>query len=167
MRRVLFACAWAFTFLAAAYDGYFAWQYRHVLQEWELNPLVRWAAAAVGLAGVLAFKLAGLLFAAGLAAYCRRRRRELAWPLTLSVTLVYALLSLHYYLGSRLTEQPVAHLPSSGPPSSTFRAGRGGPPPFPVRPEPFGVSKGFWLRAVSPTRPGPGRWPRPHVPGSA
>jgi hypothetical protein len=166
MRRVLFACAWVFTFLAAAYDGYFAWQYRQVLQEWELNPLVRWAASAIGLGGVLAFKLGGLLFAAGLAAYCRRWRRELAWPLTLTVTLAYALLSLHYYVGSRQADGTVAQAPPSVPSSFTPPARRGGPP-FYIGPGPAGPSKAFWLRTLPATRPVSGRGPRQPVPGSA
>jgi hypothetical protein len=97
----VFALAWAFVFLAAAYDARFAWAYRDVIVSWEVNPLARWLAGQFGIAAVLALKFAGLAFAACVAAYYGRRRRRAAWALTLTVALAYALLTVHYYLGGR------------------------------------------------------------------
>jgi len=110
MERTLHVSAWVFIFLAAGYDSHFAWRYREALQGWELNPVARWAAGQLGLAAVLAFKFAGLAFAAGLAAYCVRRRAGLARVLTVAALGVYGLLALHYAVGERRTEYPVASL---------------------------------------------------------
>lgn len=99
---VLFAAAWLFIVLAAAFDGGFAWNFRADFQEWELNPLARRLATTFGLAGLLAFKAAGILFAAGVAVACRRFRNRLAVPMTLVVTAVYLSLSVHY-IGSFLS----------------------------------------------------------------
>jgi hypothetical protein len=99
MRSALFGLAWAFVFVAAAYDCYFAWQYREVLPVWEENPLACWAVGRLGLEAVFLLKFAGLAFAAGLAVYCRRRRPGLGRAMTLVVAAAYALLSLHYLLG--------------------------------------------------------------------
>jgi hypothetical protein len=96
MLRSLFVLAWAFIFLAAAYDTYFAWQYRAVLETWELNPLARWVGGLWGLPAVFGFKFGGLVYAAGLALYCGRRHHWMQWPLTLVITGAYAALSLHY-----------------------------------------------------------------------
>ncbi len=96
MRGLLFALAWLVVLGAASYDAHFAWQYRAAMDEWELNPLARWAARECGLLAVFCFKFAGLAFAASLAGYCLRRQRRGGWPLTLVVLGVYAWLSLHY-----------------------------------------------------------------------
>ncbi len=100
MGRLVFVLAWAFVFLAAAYDARFAWTYREVIASWEMNPLARWLAAHFGLGAVLALKFAGLIFAACVAAYYGRLRKWAAWALTVTVALAYALLTVHYYLGS-------------------------------------------------------------------
>jgi hypothetical protein len=96
MRWLLFSLAWLFIGSTALYDAHFAWQYRAELQSWELNPLARWCAGNLGLVAVFAFKLAGLLFAGGLAIYCRCCRPRLEPLLTLTIAGVYALLALHY-----------------------------------------------------------------------
>ena len=92
----LFVPAWLFIFLAAGYDSYFAWQYREVLLEWELNPLALWAARRYGLPAVFAFKFAVLSLAGALAWYCSSRHRHLEQLLTLVIGGAYGLLSLHY-----------------------------------------------------------------------
>jgi hypothetical protein len=99
MRSTLFGLTWAFVFAAAAYDCYFAWQYRSVLPEWEQNPLARWGVGQLGLEAIIVLKFAGLAFAACLAVYCRYRRRVLGRALTLVVASVYSLLVLHYLVG--------------------------------------------------------------------
>jgi hypothetical protein len=101
MRRSLFVLIWAFVFLAAAYDAYFAWQYRAVLSEWELNPVARWGMKEGGMLAVFAVKFLGLTFAAWVAVYCGRHGSALKWPLTLTVGCIYALLCLHYCAGFR------------------------------------------------------------------
>ena len=99
MRSKVIVSAWAFAFLVAAYDSCFAWTYRDVLSSWELNPLVLWSAARVGLVAVIGFKLLGLVLAAGLALHYRRARPPLARSLTQFVFGVYALLAIHYVVG--------------------------------------------------------------------
>jgi hypothetical protein len=96
MRRVLFVLVWLIVLAAASYDAHFAWRYREAMEEWELNPLARWAAREVGLVAIFCFKFAGLAFAAGLASYCVRRQLRGGWPLTLAVLGLYTWLSLHY-----------------------------------------------------------------------
>lgn len=98
MQRTLIALAWGFTFLAAAYDSYFAWQYREVIQSWELNPLALWAVERVGLVAIFGFKFATLAFAAALAWHCRRGHHVLGHALTLFVVGVYGMLMVHYVL---------------------------------------------------------------------
>jgi hypothetical protein len=93
---MLFAAAWIFVGLAAAFDGGFAWHFRASFQEWELNPLARRLAAGFGMEGLLTFKAAGLIFAVTVASACRRRRHRLAVPLTLVAAAVYLVLSIHY-----------------------------------------------------------------------
>jgi hypothetical protein len=117
MRWALFALAWTFIFAAALHDADFAWQNRAELQTWELNPVARWATEQLGLGAVFGFKLVSLLFAAGLAVYCRCRRRKLERPLTLIIAGVYALLCVHYVLAARRPEPrvvsrvPAPHIP--------------------------------------------------------
>ncbi|MBM4072736.1 MAG: hypothetical protein FJ271_27990 [Planctomycetes bacterium] len=94
--RALFIAAWLFVVLAAAFDGGFAWHFRASFHEWEMNPVARRLAASFGMAGLLSFKSAGVVFAAAVAVACRRLRHRLAVPMTLVVTAVYLLLSLHY-----------------------------------------------------------------------
>jgi hypothetical protein len=99
MRTTLFALAWAFILVVAAYDVSFAWHYRAGFAAWELNPVARWVAALYGLGTVFAFRVAVILFAAGLAIYCHRRRHRLAVPYTLVMGGMHLLLSLHYLVG--------------------------------------------------------------------
>lgn len=94
----LFAAAWIFVVLAAAFDGGFAWHFRADFQEWELNPLARRLAVNFGMAGLLTFKASGLVFALAVAGACRRQRHRLTLPLTLVVAAVYLVLSLHYLM---------------------------------------------------------------------
>jgi len=98
-RTALFAIAWTTALLVAGYDCYFAWHYREVLASWELNPLVLWSAARIGLLAVIGIKLVGLTLAAGLAWHCRRARPPLSRSLTQFVFGVYALLAVHYVVG--------------------------------------------------------------------
>ena len=109
MRTQIVVIAWTFAFLVAAYDSCFAWMYREVLPSWEMNPLVLWTAARVGLLAVIGFKLMGLVLAAGLTLHCRRTRPPLARSLTQFVFGVYALLAVHYVIGHQQpTEYEVA-----------------------------------------------------------
>lgn len=98
-RGLLWGCAWLSVFFIAAYDIYFAWNFREELASWELNPLVRWAVDHVGLLAILAFKFAGLLLVAALVWHSRRQRRSLAHFLTGFVVGVHALLAVHYVVG--------------------------------------------------------------------
>jgi hypothetical protein len=98
-RHALFALGWLFILTAAAYDIYFAWQYRAVFQVWELNPLVSWAARVYGLPVVFGFRLSMIGLAAALAIYCHRRQHPLEMPLTLSLAGMHFVLSLHYLFG--------------------------------------------------------------------
>jgi hypothetical protein len=99
MGRKLFALAWAFVFVVAAYDVYFAWQYRAVFNVWEMNPLARWTARLAGIGAVFGLKAALIVFAALVAAYCYRCRHWLTAPYTAIVGGVHFLLSLHYLIG--------------------------------------------------------------------
>jgi hypothetical protein len=96
MGRAMFGGCWAFIFVAAAYDSYFAWHYRDVFAAWEQNPLACWAFAQFGLLAILAFKFLGLSLAAVLACRCRGRHRPLEYPLTLVIACAYGLLVAHY-----------------------------------------------------------------------
>jgi len=94
--RVLF-CVWAFIFAAAAYDAWFAWQHRDLIEFWEQNPFAAWAIDAFGLMFFLFLKFVCLSFAAAMAAYCwMRMRKSLVWPLTLTIALAYGTLSAFY-----------------------------------------------------------------------
>jgi hypothetical protein len=98
IRTLAFGCAWLFILVAATYDASFAWQYRHVIDAWELNPFVSWSARNFGLEAVFVYKFAGLAFALGLAIYCRYRRRRLEKLITMSIGCAYFVLSLHYFV---------------------------------------------------------------------
>jgi hypothetical protein len=95
-RPLLFVSAWAFVFVAAAYDALFAWCHRASLACWELNPLARWAVGHFGLGAVIALKFAGLVFAVRLAAHCQHSRQWLVRCLTVTGACVYGLLALYY-----------------------------------------------------------------------
>jgi hypothetical protein len=98
LRTVFFTFSWSFILLAAAYDAYFAWQYRAVLDAWEMNPFILWLAGVGGLASVFAFKLLSMAFSTGLAIVCHYRRHRLEIPFTLIVAAAYLALSVHYLM---------------------------------------------------------------------
>ena len=95
---ISFCLIWAFIVLATAYDMYFAWKYRAVLDAWEMNPFILWLAGMVGLGGVFVFKLFATLFSTALAGYCHYRRHPMKLPLTLIIGCAYFVLSFHYLL---------------------------------------------------------------------
>jgi len=99
-RTLLFSVIWALILVAASYDAYFAWQYRAVLDSWEMNPFILWLAGVGGLASVFAFKLFSMVFSAILAGYCHHRRHRLEVPFTAVVGGVYFLLSFHYLISN-------------------------------------------------------------------
>lgn len=111
MGKFVFALLWMFIFAAAAYDGYFAWQYRAVLPIWEQNPLASWAVEQFGLVAVLLFKLTSLSFAVVLAIHCRRRRRLLDYPITLIIGSAYLFLTVHYVVGHQQPFEIAGHAP--------------------------------------------------------
>jgi hypothetical protein len=96
LRTILFSLTWLLILLSAAYDTYFAWQYRAVLEAWEMNPFILWLAGVGGLASVFLFKLGTMIFSTILAAVCHHRRHRLEIPFTLIVGGVYFVLSFHY-----------------------------------------------------------------------
>jgi hypothetical protein len=97
-RTAFFALSWSFILLAAAYDSYFGWQYRSVLDAWEMNPFILWLAGIGGLATVFAFKLFAMVLSTGLAVICHFRRHRLEIPLTLVIGSAYLALSVHYVM---------------------------------------------------------------------
>ena len=100
MKRIFFALAWIFIFLAAAYDCGFAWDYRHDFDLWEINPVARWIVRNSSIQVLLGSKVLVLLLTAALAVYCHRKRNRLAVPMTLIIGCSYLLLSVHYLLGT-------------------------------------------------------------------
>jgi len=96
MRTAVLAVTWVFVFWVAAEDSHFAWQNRHELVAWELNPLAAWIGSLFGVQALLGFKAAGLVFAFTMAAYCRFRRNGIGKWLTAVAGTVYLLLFLHY-----------------------------------------------------------------------
>jgi hypothetical protein len=98
LRTAFFTFSWSFILLAAAYDSYFAWQYRAVLDAWEMNPFILWLAGVGGLASVFTFKLLSTVFSTGLAIICHYRRHRLEIPFTLIVGTAYLALSVHYLM---------------------------------------------------------------------
>jgi hypothetical protein len=77
LRTLFFSLTWILIILAASYDAYFAWQYRAVLDAWEMNPFILWLAGVGGLASVFLVK-----------------------PFTMVVAGVYFLLSFHYLISN-------------------------------------------------------------------
>ncbi len=98
LRTILFIFVWTCIFLAESYDTYFAWHYREVLADWELNPFILWLAGVGGLASVFLFKLSVIIYSTSLAAYCHHRRHRLEIPFTVVVGGVYFMLSFHYWI---------------------------------------------------------------------
>jgi hypothetical protein len=96
LRTALFSLIWILILLAASYDAYFAWQYRAVLDAWEMNPFILWLAGIGGLASVFLFKLFSMVLSTAVAIHCHHRRHRLEIPFTLVVAGVYFLLSFHY-----------------------------------------------------------------------
>jgi hypothetical protein len=116
MGKTRFALIWLFIFLAAAYDGYFAWNYRAVFGLWEQNPFARWVESQFGLIVLFAFKFLGLAFAAGMAVYCRLSRRQLLeYPITAIIGSAYLLLATHYALGFQQENEQRVVLHRNGP----------------------------------------------------
>jgi hypothetical protein len=105
MRSVLLGLAWSFIVGTAAYDSYFAWQFRDEFLSWELNPLAGWLARTFGFHAVLAFKAAWLALALSLALYCHRHHQGLTKKLTLVIAAAYLLLALYYVVGQRRSEE--------------------------------------------------------------
>jgi hypothetical protein len=99
MRKSSFCFAWAFVSIVAAYDVYFAWQYRAEFQVWEINPLARWMAHLFGLWTVFGAKALLLGFATSVAVQCYRCRHRLTLPYTMVVGGIHLGLSLQYLLG--------------------------------------------------------------------
>lgn len=100
MNARAFLTLWIFIFLAAAYDSYFAYSYRAVLDQWELNPLVRLGSQLFGLPAVFGFKALALFFAIGLASYCRRHHLGFDGPITWAAAGPYLVLSAHYFFSA-------------------------------------------------------------------
>ena len=93
--------AWAFILLVAAYDMYFAWCYRRVLEAWELNPVASYLGRNYGIGTMLGFRCATVMFAAGLAAYCHYSHKRCAILLTLVILFLHFVLSLYYLFDFR------------------------------------------------------------------
>jgi hypothetical protein len=99
MPRPVFLLAWTFILGVAAYDTYFAWRYRAIFLNWEMNALACWLAQVGGLGVVFAFKALGMAFATIMAVYCHRRRHRLLIPFTLIIGCAYLWLAFHYVAG--------------------------------------------------------------------
>jgi hypothetical protein len=102
-RTILFGTAWTLIILSASYDAYFAWQYRAVLDAWEMNPLMLWLAGVGGLASVFLFKLFAMTLSTALAIFCHHRRHRLEIPFTVVIGGAYFALSFHYLLSHLLS----------------------------------------------------------------
>lgn len=99
MRTKLFFLAWAFILAVAAWDAWFAWQYRAVFAEWEVNPLACWVVDHFGLAAIFTMKAAVVTFATVVAALCHHLHSRLTVPYTALIGVVHLLLSLRYLAG--------------------------------------------------------------------
>ena len=97
MRRgILLATVWSFVVLAAAYDSYFAWREQAAIDAWEMNPVARWAAGALGVQALIGFKAAGIAYGLGLAVFCHRHYHVLGRRLTTTAGSAYLLLAAYY-----------------------------------------------------------------------
>jgi hypothetical protein len=110
MGRAAFGLAWSFITLAAGYDCYFAWEYRHVLSEWELNPVAMRAGLLLGIGGLIGLKFALLFFALAVAIYCRIRSRHAGQRVTQMACVIYFVLSMHYVVGQWRPVRPSVYL---------------------------------------------------------
>jgi hypothetical protein len=93
---ILLTAVWSFVVIAAGYDSYFAWREQAAIEAWEMNPVARWAARALGVQTLIGFKAAGIAFGIGLAVFCHRRHHRLARGFTTIVGSAYLLLSAYY-----------------------------------------------------------------------
>ncbi len=95
-RGILLTAVWLFVVIAAGYDSYFAWREQVAIDGWEMNPVARWAAGAVGVQTLIGFKAAGIAYGIGLAVFCHRHHHILGRRLTTIVGSAYLLLSAYY-----------------------------------------------------------------------
>src|SRR3984893_10168828 len=95
-RRILLAAVWSFVVIAAGYDSYFAWREQAAIDAWEMNPVARWAAGALGVQTLIGFKAAGIAYGLGLAVFCHRHHHTLGRRLTTTAGSAYLLLSAYY-----------------------------------------------------------------------
>jgi hypothetical protein len=95
-RGILLTAVWSFIVIAAGYDSYFAWREQAAIDAWEMNPLARWAAGALGVQTLIAFKAAGLAYGLALAVFCHRHYHRLGRRLTMTAGSAYLLLSAYY-----------------------------------------------------------------------
>jgi hypothetical protein len=98
-RLTLFGLAWALVAVVSACDCYFAWKYRAVFHEWELNPVARALVQRHGVEALLIFKAAVMLFALAVAIYCHRHRHWLDPLYTPALCAVHVVLGFHYVVG--------------------------------------------------------------------
>jgi hypothetical protein len=95
-RGILLAAVWSFVVIAAGYDSYFAWREQAAIDAWEVNPVARWAAGALGLKTLIGFKAGGIAYGLGLAVFCHRHYHKLGRRLTTTAGSAYLLLSAYY-----------------------------------------------------------------------
>lgn len=92
----LYLALWALVFTVALYDGRFAWNLRTSFFEWELNPVAIALCKYGGMAGLFSLKYTGLAFGAFVGCYARCKAHWAAWPFTLFVAGIHAVLAGHY-----------------------------------------------------------------------
>jgi hypothetical protein len=95
-RGILLTAVWSFVVIAAGYDSYFAWREQAAIDAWEVNPVARWAAGALGVQALIGFKAAGIAYGLGLAVFCHRHYHRLGRRLTTTAGSAYLLLSAYY-----------------------------------------------------------------------
>ena len=97
MRRgILLTAVWSFVVIAAAYDSYFAWREQAAIDVWEMNPVARWAAGALGVQALIGFKAVSITYGLGLAVFCHRHYHVLGRRLTTTAGSAYLLLAAYY-----------------------------------------------------------------------
>ena len=97
MRRgILLTAVWSFVVIAASYDSYFAWREQAAIDAWEVNPVARWTAGALGVRTLIGLKAAGIAYGIGLAVFCHRHYDRLGRRLTTTAGSAYLLLSAYY-----------------------------------------------------------------------
>jgi len=95
-RGILLTAVWSFVVIAAAYDSYFAWREQAAIDVWEMNPVARWAAGALGVQALICFKAVGIAYGLGLAVFCHRHYHVLGRRLTTAAGSAYLLLAAYY-----------------------------------------------------------------------